>query len=856
MQNYMCSNVSYSVIKMAEDSGYTSLTHHIDVNFFKAMIKSDIIKLINTYGHKNCGLRHEELCDEIRKIITDNKRIVFQYMNTRGKTKWIKDWDSQRSIYFNKLFQEEGFINMCFPTKYKNNPRLYQLLSKHIQFCKEKDERLSALKKTSEFSVCKQYNMWIDTQRTSFTREYLKNVTEFTSKNVHKYFSTKEHPGGHDPRVTYLKSKLDCNQYNPPTRSHPQGPVEKAPKSSIPLPTSPEVGQESQGKGGKPMPDRGGGIQKKKSDVMIPPPTEPPASDTQKSPQSNTKVDDDTANGQDDDLKTKGTGLPNNAQDATGIQTETIDTKAKSPQQFPVPPSSISPIDLLAASVPDTLPSVTKDQSTVSNSTPITTSATSDTTHSIQNVPSSSAPDLSLTQLQPTAAAAVSDQYSQESTPPGPVSKSPDQDALLTSTLDPGLAPSQAAATNSIASETSSSTMTLTPGSSLGQDSHLPTPTQPIVTTSVATTLTPTTTSVSDSTTITVSAMGSKPIQSIIEIKSKTVESGEPNALPKTITGSQDLKIASPKKQDGALPANTGTNFPDTSSSLTSANSNVMLLPDPSSGPHFLLLSVPSSGLSSDVSPAGHPPVLPPSRAVVIKPDSNQIMTSLKDVPQQSKNSTQDSSTSLPKGTQPSDKSIITQTKFPPLTSIIPTIVIILATTTLLFLLYKYTPFGFLLGRRRKRKKRNLRRTFVIPEKPTYESSNIVAHEWEDPKLVGKTVENDVYIKLLKINRYKQEMQNRKKKNKKTLIEVHMEVLEEYKSDEWELHKGDFLEICLRGFINEENDTYLKLPNSELTINNINEKTIEDIQKQEILWNNWRRSQQGADSQKNADFTS
>ncbi|SBT58270.1 hypothetical protein POVWA1_086710 [Plasmodium ovale wallikeri] len=80
MQNYMCSNVSYSVIKMAEDSGYTSLTHHIDVNFFKAMIKSDIIKLINTYGHKNCGLRHEELCDEIRKIITDNKRIVFQYM--------------------------------------------------------------------------------------------------------------------------------------------------------------------------------------------------------------------------------------------------------------------------------------------------------------------------------------------------------------------------------------------------------------------------------------------------------------------------------------------------------------------------------------------------------------------------------------------------------------------------------------------------------------------------------------------------------------------------------------------------------------------------------------------------------
>ncbi|SBT56539.1 STP1 protein [Plasmodium ovale wallikeri] len=150
-----------------------------------------------------------------------------------------------------------------------------------------------------------------------------------------------------------------------------------------------------------------------------------------------------------------------------------------------------------------------------------------------------------------------------------------------------------------------------------------------------------------------------------------------------------------------------------------------------------------------------------------------------------------------------------------------------------------YTPFGFLLGRRRKRKKQDLRRIFEKPEKPAYESPNITVHEWEDPNLVGQTVENDVYTKLLKINRYKQEIQKRKKKNKKTLIEVHMEVLEEYKTDDWELHKGDFLEICVRGFINEENETYQKFPNSKLTINNINEKTIEYIKKQDILWNNW-----------------
>ncbi|SBT57145.1 STP1 protein [Plasmodium ovale wallikeri] len=179
---------------------------------------------------------------------------------------------------------------------------------------------------------------------------------------------------------------------------------------------------------------------------------------------------------------------------------------------------------------------------------------------------------------------------------------------------------------------------------------------------------------------------------------------------------------------------------------------------------------------------------------------------------------------SLPKGTQSNNKPSIIPTKFPPLTSIIPTI---------------YTPFGLLLGRRRKRKKQDLRRTFVIPEEFIYESPNIALHEREDHNLLEQTVKNEEYVKLLKINRYKEEMQKRKKENKKTLIEVHMEVLEEYKSDEWELHKGDFLEICVRGFINEENETYQKFPNSKLTINNINEKTIEDIKKQEILWNNW-----------------
>ncbi|SBT56457.1 STP1 protein [Plasmodium ovale wallikeri] len=186
------------------------------------------------------------------------------------------------------------------------------------------------------------------------------------------------------------------------------------------------------------------------------------------------------------------------------------------------------------------------------------------------------------------------------------------------------------------------------------------------------------------------------------------------------------------------------------------------------------------------------------------------------------------------------DNSNITPERLPPLINIIPTTLIILTSITVLFLLHKYTLLGLFLGRRKKRKKRDLQRIFVIPKEPTYESPNITLWEWEDPNFVGKTMENDVYIKLLKINRYKQELQKRKKKNKTTLIEVHMEVLEEYKNNEWELHKGDFLEICLRGFVNEENDFYSNFNNSDLSISyKKNEKTIEYIQKQEILWNNW-----------------
>ncbi|SBT51124.1 hypothetical protein POVWA1_062400 [Plasmodium ovale wallikeri] len=96
---------------MANGAGYTALTHYIPVEVFLGMIEGNIKKLIHKYGHTNCGLRHIELCEEIKKIIYDNKQIVFQHMDPPSKKEWSTKWDSQRNGFFNKLFDKEGFIN-------------------------------------------------------------------------------------------------------------------------------------------------------------------------------------------------------------------------------------------------------------------------------------------------------------------------------------------------------------------------------------------------------------------------------------------------------------------------------------------------------------------------------------------------------------------------------------------------------------------------------------------------------------------------------------------------------------------------------------------------------------------------
>ncbi|SBT58456.1 hypothetical protein POVWA1_087770 [Plasmodium ovale wallikeri] len=232
---------------------------------------------------------HEDLCKEIHKIVNKNKEIIFRYVDQNGKTKLNTEWRSQRNGFLNNLFEEDGFINMCYPSKEKGKPNLQKLKLKHIKFCKEKDERLLALGKNPEYNDCRQYNVWINERTTSFTREFLKNVSDSNIQTVKKYFITKAHPKGYDPRDTYRNSKLNCEIYNPKSRSYQQIPVENTPTNSLHPPIVPDLDQKSRGKGGSSIPSGDAGTEKKKSHVNIHPKTQPPASNSLISSPSNAK---------------------------------------------------------------------------------------------------------------------------------------------------------------------------------------------------------------------------------------------------------------------------------------------------------------------------------------------------------------------------------------------------------------------------------------------------------------------------------------------------------------------------------------------------------------------------------------
>ncbi|SBT83992.1 STP1 protein, partial [Plasmodium ovale] len=804
---------------MADHSGYTILTKYIPVEFFIDLIKDDIKKLIHTYGHKNCGLRQEELCNKIKEIIPEKKKIILKYMDTPSKNKWSIDWNNERSKHFDKLYKEEGFINMCFPKKYtKKNPSLDQLLSKHIDFCKKKDERRATLEKTSEYSECVNYNSWIDTQRTLFTREYLENVKKFKSQTVDKHFSTKDHPGGHDPRGTYLKSKFDCTQYNPPPRSHPQIPTEKEPTNSIHPPAASDVTQRSKEKNGKSLPDVDSKSDKTKTDEKIPL-TSKPSTTAPRIPSLTKTEPDGAANGERTNVKAKGPVTPIKGdvekKKATPIQgeppTDTLQTtRDQAHQKVKIPPLSSKDTSPTPATESVTAQTATASLfstpttviNTTSSQTPVTSPSLTITSDSSSNSGSPSPSD-------PLLPAVVTKDQVRTPHPATPVTSE--------NTYSTQILPAPSDAVPSLA-QAQTPTMNTPPAVTSAQG-----PTTPASSSSSTVTTTVTTTSTAP-TLVTISTM-STTVEPISSVKEATSSSSSQEPPPPPAAAGPEA-TASATDRD---PQKTVILAPMSLGGSDTAIISVQTKPgrDPGTISAAAVLPKPKGSIQAEDNPLSNDTQQTPrnpSRTHVTIPDNNVKKTSHQ-IDQQNNTSAVQHPPNIGVIFSPSDKSgytvknvkVNTKTAptddskvrtnkndnpsiipedIPPLTHIIPTLLLILGTLTLLFQLYK----DYCLGEEEKE-------------------------------------ENGIYEEYSK---YKQEMQKSKKKNKTTLIELHMEVLEENKMDEWELHKSDFLEICLRGFINEENDFYSNLTNSELTINNIkNEKTIEDIQKHEILWNNW-----------------
>ncbi|SBT83501.1 STP1 protein [Plasmodium ovale] len=757
----------------------------IPIGTFTNYISPDIENLIHRYGHKTCGLMHKEVCDGINSIITNGKKHVLKDKQVNVKKQFNKIWESEKKRFFDGIFRNLGYKNICFPRQLKSNSIINDLISKFIKFCKELDDRRPEAIKNGNYAVCKEYDTWINKQKTQFQRDYLEKVRiTGDNKQVLKSFRTKLNSESFDPHNIY-SSKLDCNQIHgiPKIPKHPH---KEPPIISSQKPVVPSTGHGTHK--AKHTPDLS---TSKIQTTSISPPFAPPAS-LPVAPPPPSSASEPPRLSPVPPVTKPAVVQPTPLVPATVFQPVNkfpapVPTLSQTPvttlAQTPVPTLAQTPVTTLAQ---DTVTTLAQDTITTSAQDTVTTSAQDTVTTSAQDTVTTSAQDTVTTSAQDTVT--TSAQTPVNTTAQDTINVTA-QNTFKTSGTIP--IPVTVATQATAIVTTSSQITTLFPAPAQSTDSTVLS--LPTTTTSTTTITVPTVTITATSHATTNTVTSTSTVASIIPITRITQDDLNPKTSGHSKSSSPD-PVISPKPGDA---------------DMSSIGSQLAVLPS----------LTPYTGSNTKTN--------------VVLTDI-QIRSSPKGMPPQSKGA------QLPKVTRKNDEPDTATEEFPPLTNIIPTILIILSTFTIFFLLYKYTLLGLLLGRRKRKRKTDIRRIFLIPEEHTYKTTHKIIYESNDNNLGDQILENDAYIKMLKINKYQKAIQKKKKKKKNTLIEVHMEVLEECKKDEWEFHKGDFLEICLRGFISEENDTFSNLPIYELTVNNIkNEKTIEDIQKEEILWNNW-----------------
>ncbi|KAI4833727.1 STP1 protein [Plasmodium brasilianum] len=117
--------------------------------------------------------------------------------------------------------------------------------------------------------------------------------------------------------------------------------------------------------------------------------------------------------------------------------------------------------------------------------------------------------------------------------------------------------------------------------------------------------------------------------------------------------------------------------------------------------------------------------------------------------------------------------------------------------------------------------------------------SNKKSKIFTDYPLEHTIYDDEEIIKKIKINELTKNvnLSKRTRDRSKIIVEVHMEVLEEFRNKEWENIQDEFLEICIDEFTKQDNITFPNLIDDDLIIENI--KCISDIKKQNILWNKW-----------------
>ncbi|SBS98610.1 STP1 protein, partial [Plasmodium malariae] len=106
----------------------------------------------------------------------------------------------------------------------------------------------------------------------------------------------------------------------------------------------------------------------------------------------------------------------------------------------------------------------------------------------------------------------------------------------------------------------------------------------------------------------------------------------------------------------------------------------------------------------------------------------------------------------------------------------------------------------------------------------------------EDPLYNDEKITKNVILREHNINKNIKTSKTKKDRTK-TIIEIHMQVLEECRNEKWESNKGEFLKICIEVFTNEKYKIYPHLTNEELIMES--NKIMNDAELQKLLWNKW-----------------